>query len=75
MSWLEPGPSTKIPPKLVKLTDTIYPISKSLVPAVLSVGDIRREAYSGSPCSMRVSLERSGHMVEPPFPGRGKVVK
>jgi len=75
MSWFEPSLSTKIPPKSVKLTDTTYLIDKNVVPAILSIRDILEEGKSCIPCHMRLSLEKAGYMVEPPFPGREKVIK
>jgi len=74
MGWHDPGYSTKIPPELVRLTDVEYPISKKNVPAILAIRDIVWEDRHGKPCRMRLSLEKAGYLVEPPFEGRDTTV-
>lgn len=66
MGWFDPGSSTKIPPRSVRLTDVAYAIGKEL-PAILSIRDLEWERDTGRPCSMRRNLEKGGYKVEPPF--------
>ena len=66
MGWFEPGYSTKIPPKFVRLTDVTYPIGRD-VPAVLSIRDLEWEKRHGRPCRVRLNLVKAGYVVEPPF--------
>jgi len=70
----DPGECTFIPAKSVRLTDTTFPIDKRNVSAVLSIRDVRWEDQYGRPCPMRLSLEKAGYIVDPPFGGQDDVV-
>lgn len=72
--WTVPGECTKIPASSVTLTNRIFPIDKNVVPAVLSLRDIRWETENCVPCAMRKSLQKAGYMVEPALPERDKLV-